>query len=87
MCAGRKGFICWKRLLHCATWLLLAEMNGAGIQESYVAMETTAKSEMQRWREICTVCRDGQIFLLGSIQVAGVFFFLMSASVRLSSVE
>lgn len=51
------------------------EKNGAGIQESYVAMETTAKRalETQRWREICAVCRDGQIFLSGNIQV-DVFF-------------
>jgi len=36
------------------------EKNGAGIQESYVAMETTAKRklETQALRDICSVCRD-----------------------------
>lgn len=53
------------------------EKNGAGIQESYVAMETTAKRES--WRnthmhtQIFTVCRDGQIFLLGNIQIDDFF--------------
>lgn len=65
------------------------EKNGAGIQESYVAMETTAKRalETQRWREICAVCRDGQIFLSGNIQVDVFFFVVMSVYVRYSLVD
>lgn len=50
VCVSGEGDVCRKRLLHCATLLLLAEMkrtNGAGIQGSYVAMETTAKRERE----------------------------------------
>lgn len=49
------------------------EKNGTGIQESYVAMETTAKraGDRERERERYTVYRDGQVFLLGYID--GVF--------------
>ena len=55
------------------------EKNGAGIQVSYVAMETTAQRELERERERMRererdVCKDGQIFLLGNMQEDDVFF-------------
>lgn len=43
------------------------EKNRVGIEESYVAMETTAKGAGNRAIERCTVCKDGQIFLFGSV--------------------
>ncbi len=50
VCALEEPDFCRKRLLYCATWLLLAEMKRAGIQESHVAMETTAERERETQR-------------------------------------
>lgn len=67
-----------KRLLHCATWLLLAEMKRTE-QEFKRAMSLWKQQQRERQRrrdrERYTVCRDGQIFLLGNIQVDYVFFW------------
>lgn len=49
--------------LHCATWLLMAEMS-RNLRRAMSLWKQRRGRDAEMERERCTVCRDGQIFFV-----------------------